>query len=70
MRKQRGDDMELVYCGKCERPTHHMTRDFYGRHVHKGDKCLTCGMIQATPEQLRQLEQELQAHELGLTNGG
>ena len=62
--------MENIYCMNCCKATHHVTVDFYGKRVHGGDKCLVCGTVHYTQEELELLEGQLAQHELSLQFGG
>jgi len=62
--------MELVYCQNCKAPKQHMTKDFYGKRVHGGDKCLTCGEVHYTPDELELIDSQMAQHELSLIPGG
>ena len=62
--------MERKYCTNCGNATYHVTTDFYGKLIHGGDKCLTCGTVHYTQEELENLEGQMAQHELSLQHGG
>ena len=62
--------MENIYCIKCTKSTFHTTVDFYGKRIHGGDKCLVCGTVHYTQEELALVEGQMAQHELSLQHGG